>query len=110
MNQQDTRTLSAEEQIEAAMKALEQSEPSELPEFETEPLMGQELTSPTLDALGINRRPKAKTACETCPNSMWFSSPVEVKCYCRVMYLVTWSTKEPNQITNCDGMFLGQEQ
>ena len=53
---------------------------------------------------------KAKTACEACPNSVWFSSPTEVKCYCRVMYLVTWSTKEPNQITGCDGMYLGQEQ
>jgi len=26
------------------------------------------------------------------------------------MFLVTWSSKEPNQITNCDGIFLGQDQ
>jgi hypothetical protein len=26
-----------------------------------------------------------------------------------VMFLVSWSTKEPNQITGCDGMFLGQD-
>ena len=57
-----------------------------------------------------NRRPKASTVCEHCPNSVWFASPAEVKCYCRVMFLVTWSSKEPNQITHCDGEFLGQEQ
>jgi len=63
-----------------------------------------------LDALEENRRPKASTVCEHCPNSVWFASPAEVKCYCRVMFLVTWSSKEPNQITHCDGEFLGQEQ
>jgi hypothetical protein len=66
--------------------------------------------SPTLDALDESRRPKASTVCEHCPNSVWFASPAEVKCYCRVMFLVTWSSKEPNQITHCDGEFLGQEQ
>lgn len=65
--------------------------------------------SPTLDALDESRRPRASTVCERCPNSVWFASPAEVKCYCRVMFLVTWSSKEPNQITNCDGEFLGQE-
>ena len=65
--------------------------------------------SPTLAALDESRRPKAKTVCEDCPNSVWFSSPAEVKCYCRVMFLVTWSNKEPNQLTACDGIFLGQE-
>jgi hypothetical protein len=48
--------------------------------------------------------------CEQCPNSVWFHSPKEVKCYCRVMYLVVWSTKEPSQITGCDGLFIGQEE
>lgn len=66
--------------------------------------------SPTLDALDKNRRPKASTVCEHCPNSVWFASPRELKCYCRVMFLVTWSSREPNQITHCDGEFLGQEQ
>ena len=62
-----------------------------------------------LQELDENRRPKARTVCEHCPNSVWFSSPTEVKCYCRVMFLVSWSTKEPNQITKCDGIFLGEE-
>ena len=67
------------------------------------------ITSPTLQALEENRRPSQKTVCERCPHSVWFASPKEVKCYCRVMFLVSWSTKEPNQIINCDGEFLGQE-
>ena len=101
--------LSAEAQIEAAMRALEQSDPTILEHNKAEERMKIQSTSPTLDALDSTRHPKAKTACETCPNSVWFSSPAEVKCYCRVMFLITWSTKEPNQITDCDGVFLGQE-
>lgn len=64
--------------------------------------------SPTLDALDASRRPRANTVCEGCPNSVWFASPAELKCYCRVMFLVTWSSSEPHQITHCDGAFLGQ--
>jgi len=59
--------------------------------------------------LDANRRPKLRTVCEVCPNSVWFASPAEVKCYCRVMFLITWSTQEPNQMTACDGALLGQE-
>lgn len=83
----------------------EEREPTP-PAFTPEPSTG----SPTLDALDKSRRPKASTVCEHCPNSVWFASPAELKCYCRVMFLVTWSSKEPSQITNCDGEFLGQEQ
>lgn len=72
---------------------------------------GQEVcpASPTLAELDASRRPKAKTVCEDCPNSVWFTSAAEVKCYCRVMFLVTWSSHAPNQITGCDGLYLGQE-
>jgi hypothetical protein len=65
--------------------------------------------SPTLDAMDEHRRPATATVCEHCPNSVWFASPKELKCYCRVMYLVTWSSKDPSQITHCDGELLGQE-
>ena len=50
-----------------------------------------------------------QVVCGNCLNSVWFASQSEVKCYCRVMYLVSWSTKEPNQITLCDGVFIGQQ-
>lgn len=66
--------------------------------------------SPTLAQLDDTRHPKASTVCEACPNSVWFASPAEVRCYCRVMFLVTWSSAEPQQLTSCDGLFLGQEK
>ena len=66
-------------------------------------------TSRTLAGLEKNRRPHPGTVCEGCPNSVWFASPVEVKCYCRVMYLITWSSKDPQQLTACDGLYLGQD-
>ena len=69
----------------------------------------RESVSPTLGQLEPSRRPKDVTACEACPNSVWFASPEEVKCYCRVMFLITWSTQEPGRITLCDGTIIGQE-
>ena len=117
-----THEQTEDELIAAAMAALD----SPLPETIHQPaptpgdpgqpphvqqFQGQDTpASPTLAELDESRRPKAKTVCEDCPNSVWFSSPAEVKCYCRVMFLVTWSNKEPNQITGCDGIFLGQEE
>ena len=103
-----------DELLEAALAAVDQPlpqppEPPEPDSHEPTPPQPDEPASPTLAALDESRRPKAKTVCEDCPNSVWFSSPAEVKCYCRVMFLVTWSNKEPNQLTACDGIFLGQE-
>lgn len=66
----------------------------------------QKPLSPTLEALEPTRRPSQEVVCATCPNSVWFASKAEVKGYCRVMYLVTWSSKEPNEILMCDGTAL----
>lgn len=103
-----------DELLEAALSAVDQPLP-EPPEpssqaAPTQPEPPDMPVSPTLAELDESRRPKAKTVCEDCPNSVWFASPAEVKCYCRVMFLVTWSSKEPQQITACDGVFLGQEE
>ena len=95
-----------DERIDAALAALDPVLSSTCAQHDPAPLP---VGSPTLAALGASRRPQASTVCEHCPSSVWFASPVEVKCYCRVMFLVTWSTKEPNQITHCDGEFLGQD-
>jgi hypothetical protein len=65
--------------------------------------------SPTLEALPESRRPSEKTACETCRNSVWFSSKDQVQCYCRVMYLVTWNSRQPKALQLCDGQYLGEE-
>lgn len=109
-----------EDELDAALAALGSDplptttlpEPAPAPEQaagEPSPPAPMPTASPTLDALDESRRPKASTVCEHCPNSVWFASPAELKCYCRVMFLVTWSSKEPNQLTHCDGQFLGQE-
>jgi hypothetical protein len=120
MTEQTPPEMTEDELLEAALAAvdqpmLEQPEPEPEPDSQAEPSMPDEPyqdtpVSPTLAELDESRRPKAKTVCEDCPNSVWFASPAEVKCYCRVMFLITWSSKEPNQITGCDGIFLGQEE
>lgn len=88
----------------AAFRQVEEADPPSTPH-----VAAPTAESRTLAALERNRRPNPKTVCEGCPNSVWFASPVEVRCYCRVMYLVTWSSKDPQQITACDGLFLGQD-
>ena len=72
-------------------------------ERESPPAGGE---GPALAGLERSRRPQPGTVCEQCPNSVWFVSPMEVRCYCRVMYVVTWSSKEPQQLTACDGVLL----
>ena len=78
-------------------------------EIPIESMTMNDLSSRTLEELESSRRPKAKTVCEDCPNSVWFASRTELKCYCRVMYLITWSSKEQQQIELCDGIYLGQD-
>lgn len=108
MSSQEDQELSMEEQLEEAMKLLQQpidqADIQQSQDTTTIPT-GQE-QSPTLAILDHARRPKIKTACEACPNSLWFSSPEEVKCFCRIMHMISWSAKEPNLITQCDGQFL----
>ena len=111
-----TRTSTQEQNddlIEAAMAAVQQSPaaqqnaqaPGRQPDGSSMPTV----PSHTLESLEPRRRPQPATICEGCPNSVWFTSPSELKCYCRVMYLITWASREPNQLTACDGIFIGQE-
>lgn len=59
--------------------------------------------SPTITNLQKDQRPQPSTVCETCPASVWLKSPVELKCYCRVMHLVTWGPEDKTVLTACDG-------
>ena len=59
--------------------------------------------SPTLLAIDESRHPAPEVACASCPTSTWFLSGTELQCYCRTMYLLTWTTSRPGQITACDG-------
>jgi hypothetical protein len=105
-----------EADLAAMLAVLDQpSEPALLPaeiqtnehqtESEDEPLY----SSFTLQQLEPNRRPLARTACDSCPHAVWFSTPTELRCYCRVMFLVSWDSKKPSEITSCDGPLLGME-
>ena len=98
--------------IKAAMAAVQQSpaaqQNAKAPGGQPDSTMPT-VPSHTLETLEPRRRPQPATICEGCPNSVWFTSPSELKCYCRVMYLITWASREPNQLTACDGLFIGQE-
>jgi len=63
----------------------------------------------TLSRLDPKRRPNPSTVCEICPASVWLASPKEVKCFCRIMHVISWSTTEQNQLTDCDGLLIAQQ-
>ena len=69
-----------------------------------------QLGSMTLVQLPSSRKPSPSTVCEICPASMWYATPKTVRCYCRVMRLISWSTDEPTEMTHCDGMHLASQE
>ena len=45
------------------------------------------------------------------PKSLWFLQNQQMlACFCQVMKLVSWSTRENNLIAMCDGMWVGSEE
>lgn len=61
--------------------------------------------SPTLASITReDLRPNPSIVCEVCPASVWHGSEQKgLKCYCRVMHVISWSQEEPNDIAFCDG-------
>jgi hypothetical protein len=76
------------------------------PDLSEPPVIG----SLVLSRLEKERRPKVSTVCEFCPASVWMASPKEVKCYCRIMHVISWISSEPNPLTDCDGLLIASQQ
>lgn len=71
---------------------------------------GADYVSPTVAGLDPGRRPKPSPICAVCPHSMWFASADHLRCFCRVMHVVTWNSEEPSSpIAACDGILLSTE-
>lgn len=68
-----------------------------------------EYQSPTVAQIEERRRPKPSPLCAACPNSQWFATAEHLKCYCRLMHVITWSNEEPKAIVACDGILFSQE-
>jgi hypothetical protein len=42
--------------------------------------------------------------------SLWFASADHLRCFCRLMHVVTWNSEEPSSpIAACDGILLSGE-
>ena len=60
--------------------------------------------SQVLARLPKERRPNPSTTCEICPWSNWLVMTKEVKCYCRLMYLWSWTSNDTAKVVKqCDG-------
>lgn len=71
-------------------------------------LRAEDELSPVLAALPPEKLREVKTRCANCRHAVWWITGTELRCYCRVMYVVTWSGKDPLHIEDCDGTRIGQ--
>ena len=70
----------------------------------SEDLAGLDEGSPTLRRLEPSRRPPHEVVCATCPQAMWHVNHSEVRSYCRVMFMISWSSQDQNGFVKaCDG-------
>ena len=63
--------------------------------------------SPVLLALAAQGRATPSTVCRSCPQSLWFATQANLKCYCKAMFVVTYSDESPEgqtTLTVCDGL------
>lgn len=67
-------------------------------------------TSHTVAGLEASRRPAPEVVCSRCPNSMWYHTSQDVNCYCKAMYVLTWTSRSPQVIQACDGQIQQQAE
>lgn len=65
-----------------------------------------EFLSPVLKNLQAGQAsnpPPESTACRSCPASLWMLSGHELRNFCRVLHVMTWSDEEETAPDQCDG-------
>lgn len=96
------------DEIENVLDRLERASSPPLDQRETHADTG--FQSPTVAGLDPARRPNPLPICAACPHSMWFASAEHLKCFCRLMHVLTWNSEEPSSpIRVCDGILLSNE-
>lgn len=61
-----------------------------------------------INQLTEEKLPKKETLCEYCPNSLWFMTQSELKCFCTSMHSISCSKESgDNPIISCDRQVLG---
>lgn len=60
--------------------------------------------TPLIKHLPEPYRPNPSTSCETCPSAIFFQTlDGSTKCHCSTLNVISWSDKETNPVTECDG-------
>ena len=59
-------------------------------------------------SLTLSRLPPARlpepTSCKNCHASLWHATAEDVRCFCRAMRLISYSSASPELLTDCDGL------
>ncbi|MEI7607449.1 MAG: conjugal transfer protein TraH [Rhodospirillaceae bacterium] len=85
-------------------EALDTDQPPPLGTAETQMSPPPPHKSPVLERLAIPRRPPPDCRCAACPHSLWLTTSNEVKAFCRLMHLISWTSQERMKtVTDCDG-------
>ena len=49
--------------------------------------------------------------CTNCPNAMWFlMDKMMLRCWCKVMNMVSWDSQNRNPLPLCDGIYQTDEE
>ncbi len=101
-HEREHRTADSDDRIEAGFHSGP-DDGADAPGDRTDAAASDERIDPVLMRLPAARRPPEKTACSTCPSAMWIAGERDVKAYCHVMKLVSWSNEMQEDLTACDG-------
>lgn len=66
----------------------------------------EQFLSPVLSSLQsgqVSNPPPESAACRTCPASLWLRNGLELRNFCRVLHVITWSDTEDLAPDQCDG-------
>jgi hypothetical protein len=85
---------------------------NEPPKAEQAQQVDSEYVSPTVLALRTSGLLKAtdswnpQTTCEHCKAAVWTASETDLRAYCKVMHVISWSKNEQNNLMSCDAQEL----
>jgi len=72
--------------------------------------VNQDYSDPVVLSLAETDRPQAQLICQHCPGACFFTTHNALKCFCKHMNTISWTTYEPIPITRCtaQGVFVAQ--
>lgn len=72
--------------------------------------VNKDYSDPVVLSLAETDRPQVQLICQHCPGACFFTTHNALKCFCKHMNTLSWTTSDPIPITRCtaQGVFVAQ--